>query len=287
MLKVKFDGKHWIGKRTPKGPLKIHSYNHVVQQASKALGRGGIVAVPNARPDEYRFEELKNFGRGDIISAGGSGIFQDFNKNIYFIKAQEINTYLEGIPLTFLAYNLPYGENLSDKNADQVLQNAQRRGCILGITAPSCIKNLEKAFEKYPELPGHLDFFVGWSGGAKDTSSNQVSYNFYNEHLQGKRFEHPFSGEIHKIGVTAVSGGHRCPKGVEKVISSPTIGSNYIEIPALEDKGEKGFIIHLKKSLRESCLEGLPLKMNCAETYLRHAPSLFIFDKIRKLFGKY
>jgi len=64
-----FDGKHWIGKRTPDGPLKIPSYEHVANQVRKTLGEGGIVAIPNARGKgdklgaEFRFEEF--YGRSN------------------------------------------------------------------------------------------------------------------------------------------------------------------------------------------------------------------------------
>ena len=89
---VKFDGKHWIAKRPRKGPFLFYSYDHVAQQASRALGNNCIVAIPNARPDEYRFEKfyqsaLNKGSINDVVSDGR--VFYDTNHKVYFMKRRK------------------------------------------------------------------------------------------------------------------------------------------------------------------------------------------------------
>src|SRR3989344_8955769 len=157
---VKFDGKHWIAKRARDGPFLYHSYGHVANVARRNLGEKGIVAIPNARPDEFRYEEFIDSGRRlynlqDIDE--GKAVYDPIHE-IYFMKAQEINTHLRNQPITFLAYNLPFNSNLRDKDGETVLIDAFTHNSILGLTLPSCIGSLEAVLNQHPQLLRHLDF---------------------------------------------------------------------------------------------------------------------------------
>jgi len=277
---VKFDGKHWIAKKTRAGPLRIYSYNHVARQSNGKLGPGGIVAVPNARPDEYRFEEFHN--SADRIKDITDGrVFYDINWDIYFIKAQEINTKLSDIPITFLAYNLPFRKNLDDKDGYEVLENVKELDGILGITGPKCIKNLEKVLDKYPDLLGHLDFFVSYSSSATLYGTNKESMDFYDKNIADKEFEHPSKKDRHKIGVISVSGGHRTPYSPLDYIRNgftTTIGRSYTEINKPNDDT---FMKNLRESLRNSTKRNLYMKPTVIEK-IRHIISIKIVDKFRK-----
>lgn len=98
--KVKFDGKHWIGKKTRSGPLRVHNYNYVAEKASQNLGNGAIITIPNARPNEYRFEEFCSL-TDKTKTIEDRRAFYDSNYDIYFMKAQEINTQINKVPITF------------------------------------------------------------------------------------------------------------------------------------------------------------------------------------------
>ena len=119
---VKFDGKHWTAKRTRAGPLRIHSYDHVADITKERLGEGGIVAVPNARPDEYRFEEFRRSAResGDIEDIADGRVFHDRKRDVYFMKGPGVDPEFKLIPdelLEFytlekdIAYDLKHTEN--------------------------------------------------------------------------------------------------------------------------------------------------------------------------------
>lgn len=281
---VKFDGKHWIGKKRPNEPLQIHSYEHVAQQAAKSLGKNGIVAIPNARPDEKRYEEFVNRGKGDgLIKIDSGNVFYDSVNEIYFMKAQEINTRTRNIPITILAYNLPFGKNIEDKNLQQVMEEADKLKCILGITLPSCVNRIEDALCASDNLLGCIDFVVGYSSSATLFGTNEPSIEFYRREIKGNEFYNPFSKEIHKVGVIAVSGGHRTPKTIlGNVLSGfePTLGRSYAEIP--EPKKEN-FMNDLRQSLRNSTEKDMHCKPILIEA-IRSQLSIKVGDKISGLF---
>jgi len=285
---VHLDGKHWIGKKRPNESLQIHSYEHVVKQASKNLGFNGIVAIPNARPDERRYEEFIESGRKEgkrlRESDERGGAFYDSENEIYFIKAQEVRTQIDEVPIVLLAYNLPFGKNLSDKDGNQTLEEAAKYNCILGINLPSCIDNVDKSWLNLFSKIGHFDFVVGYSGGAALKgfgSANFSSQNFYGTEIKRKGFENPFTKEKHNIGIIAVSGGHRTPEGkLEEFLNGgQTLGSSYTEIP---EPNPNNFMNDLRKSLRDST-EG---NMNSEPTIIeaiKSQLSIKISDRLKNL----
>src|SRR3989344_4965776 len=248
---VKFDGKHWTAKRTRAGPLRIHSYDHVADITKERLGEGGIVAVPNARPDEYRFEEFRRSAResGDIEDIADGRVFHDRKRDVYFMKAQEIRTQLKDIPLVFLVYNISLEENLRDDVAYRVLESAQNWNCI-----------------------------VGYSSGSALTGANMSSLDYYRENIRNKAFTNQVTYEHHNVGVIAVSGGHRTPHGIGEYIFGQTIGRSYTTIDRPSDEN---FMENLRTSLRTSQLSHLIMRPTIAET-LRHAVSIKVIDKFRK-----
>ena len=277
---VKFDGKHWTAKRTRAGPLRIHSYDHVADITKERLGEGGIVAVPNARPDEYRFEEFRRSAResGDIEDIADGRVFHDRKRDVYFMKAQEIRTQLKDIPLVFLVYNISLEENLRDDDAYRVLESAQNWNCIVGITGPSCVDSLEGARLTNPNLLASIDFFVGYSSGSALTGANMSSLDYYRENIRNKAFTNQVTYEHHNVGVIAVSGGHRTPHGIGEYIFGQTIGRSYTTIDRPSDEN---FMENLRTSLRTSQLSHLIMRPTIAET-LRHAVSIKVIDKFRK-----
>lgn len=293
--KSNFDGKHWIGKRTPNGNLKISSYEDVANQVRKALGAGGIVAIPNARGEgnklgaEFRFEEFYEMANPYKVIKEKSH-FYDKERDIYFIKAQEIHAKDKDSKITFLVYNLPFNENLEEGNLENVLEESVKKKGIIGITGPSCIGNLERIGEENSEFFGYVDFFVGWSGGALNMNDNLRSLDFYDQNLnlKNKKFKNPKTGEEHLIGCVSVSGGHRSPKGLDRLINSKTIGTNYTTIKTPEENkfDENKFTEDLRKSLRESTISNSKTKLNVKDMVI-HGFSLKIADPVRKILGRY
>src|SRR3989344_7798629 len=200
---IKFDGKHWIGKRVVKGPLKA-DYTNVARQAQKNLGYGGIVAVPNARPDEYRFEEFMTKGEesGIRYENDEKKFFYDLTNKIYFIKAQEVRTEIDGVPVVVLAYNLPFGINLNEKNGNKTLEEATKYNCILGLNIPSCFDEVDNHWLSLLPSMGNFDFVVGYAGGAALKgfgSANFMAQKIYEEDIKDKEFENQYTEETHKI----------------------------------------------------------------------------------------
>ncbi|MBI2043072.1 hypothetical protein HYT25_01650 [Candidatus Pacearchaeota archaeon] len=288
---VHFDGKHWIGKKRPDERLQIHSYKHVAQQARRMLGRNGIVAIPNARQNEYRFEELILMGEGYglLDLSDEKKFFYDPVNAIYIIKAQEVRTRIDSIPIVLLAYNLPFGTNLSNKNGNQTLEEAAKYNCILGINMPSCIDDIDAGLlvlkHNIENKLGHFDFVVGYAGGAalrKFGGANNGSQNLYRDEIKDKDFENPFTKEKHKIGIIAVSGGHRTPYGrLENALNGgQTIGSSYTEIP---EPNQNNFMNDLRQSLRnsnEASMHCEPIIIESVKSQL----SIKVGDRIRNLF---
>ena len=280
---IKFDGKHWIGKKFWDQDLEIKGYDHVADIARRNLGKGGIVAIPNARPDDTRFEEFIDIGNPFLFDYCYKSVFHDPFKDLYFVKAQEINTYLDDIPLTLMVYGLPYGRgsNFDDWPAQNVLETAAVNNLPVGIVGPSCVDNLERAVDADVKLLNSIDFFVGYSGSAairKD--QNFRSLAFYEHYCKLGLFTNPYTGEGHDIGVIAVSGGHRTPSsGFWKTICGQTIGTSYTE---LLSPSEDKFIENLKTELQNSKKENLNMNPIIAETVLRHIPSIKIGDKFRR-----
>jgi len=279
---VNFDGKHWIGKKYLDDPMKIHSYNHVAKIANGRLGDDGIVAIPNATPDDRRYEEFFHRAKSEakIESIEDKKAFYDSSKRIYFMKAQEVNTELDGIPITFLVYNIPFNQYLEDRNADQVLRDANELKCIVGITGPSCIKGLEQALRIKPDLLGHLDFFVGYgSSAAPKLGVNDESMIFYDKRINNRKFENPLTKEEeHKVGFTAVSGGHRTPRGLVNLIFGQTIGKSYVEI---NSPSHENFMGDLRTSLRDATFYDTYREPIFLES-IRHVLSMGVVDKLRK-----
>ena len=283
MNKVKFDGKHWIAKRPRNGPFLFHSYKHVAQLASHALGRNGIVAVPNARPTanqpdpEFRYEELLDAANRttDIIKIDNRKAFFDPNFNIYFMKAQEIRTDFSGDSVVFLVYNLPYGKNLEANNGEQVLEDAVENNCIIGVTVPSCIKTLEKALDKKPDLLHYLDFVIIQSGIEALRGNNPPSLAFYDKHIEQKTFTYPYSGEPHSIGGLYVSGGHRTPKSfIGRLLNGfqQTLGSSD---SLIAEPSSDNFMKDMRQNIQNTKKENGHLILIRAEA-LRHKASLTI-----------
>lgn len=310
MEKIRFDGKHWIERRPMECPLKLNNFDNASRQASENLGYKGIVAVPNARLYEYRFEEfyrLAEKSENEIIKLGDGRVFYDSYREIYFMKAQEINTRpdKDKFPLTFLIYNLPFGENLNDNcNAGQVLKDASELECIIGINGPSCIGSLKKIKKEYPEKLNHLiensDFFVGYSGSAfVKLGSNSNSLNFYDENINGNKFENSFKkDEKHSVGILSVSGGHRTPENFSERLKngfSTTIGKCYVEMPKPDDSSSESFMKDMRNNLRNlghnnrdrrKGYNHLHMEPIIAEMVFRHLPLWCVYDKLEDKFKK-
>ena len=289
---VRFDGKHWAGKKRPNEPLQIQSYQHVAEQARKMLRENGIVAISNARPDEYRFEELISRERGNISRKSDILIEFDDKKNllydsknqVYFMKAQEVRTKINGVPVVLLAYNLPFDKNLDDKDGNKTLEEAAKYNCILGINLPSCIDRTDTGFLRlYHEL-GNFDFVVGYSGSTALKNfggANDGSQNLYRDEIKDNEFENPFTKEKHKIGVIAVSGGHRTPYGkLESVLNGgQTIGRSYTVIP---EPKPGNFMNDLRQCLRNSTEANMHCEPIIIEA-IKSQLSIKVGDRIRNL----
>jgi len=270
---VKFDGKHWVERRSLEGPLELKNYESFAKQAGYALKEGGIVAIPNARCDEYRFEELRRLAGSDVKNLGDGRIFHNPKYNVWSMKAQEINTKHKNIPLTFLVYNMPFNENLDDKSAEQVLQDAKEKDCIIGITGPSCVGGLEKVFNELQELESSLDFFVGYSGSsAVKFGTNRKAINFWKKYLKDKG-----------VGVISVSGGHRTPETKLDYLKNgfrPTVGRCYTRIGAPNVYSQEEFIKSLRENLNNSTKKDLKRNPFYAET-MRHLLLWGVWDKLK------
>ena len=280
---IKFDGKHWIGKKRPNESLQIHSYEHVAKQARKALGKNGIVAIPNARHGEKRYEEFINRKGHRLIDIDSRKVFYDSVNEIYFIKAQEIKTKTKNIPITILAYNLPFGTNLKDRNLQQVMEDANKLNCLLGITLPSCVNRIDDALCASDNLLGNIDFVVGYSSSAALFKTNEPSIEFYRREIKENEFINSFSKEVHKTGVIAVSGGHRTPNTIlGRALSGfgQTIGKAYAEI---SEPSKENFMNDLRKSLRNAVEKDLCRESAVAEMLFRQIPSMGL-DKIAGIF---
>lgn len=257
----RFDGKHWLGRRTLEGPLQIHSYEHVVDVARIKLGSGGVVAVPNARgPDhklgaEYRYEEFVELAGENVValSVGGEdkrAVADKKGRGVCFIKAQEINTPYRGENLVFLAYNLPWKVNLNEKDAETSLRQASELGCILGITGTSCLDVLEEIIARR-DLLGCFDFVVTHASTAGKKVSEGCE-RLYGEEIYKREFVNPFTNETHRIGAIAVSGGHRTPTGLMSLLSGESIGSSYTNIYTRGEYKGDDFLKALRYNLREA-----------------------------------
>jgi hypothetical protein len=283
---TKFDGKDWVAKRRPKGHLKITDSKRFFRQSNESLGYGGIVAITNARPDEYRAEEFfklakSQYGRG-VKEMGDGRVIYDSNAEIYVMKAQEINTKTRnGNKITLLAYNLPYETNLSDSSLEKTLEEASELKCILGITGPSCINTLtlEEEFEEVRNLLPKTDFFAVYSGSAFfDFESNEKAEDFYLEEIKGRQFQRSNEDKPHHIGAISVSGAHRTP-WFHLIEGRATVGRCYTPIPDIYSLELEEFMDKLREGLRESKLENLRMKPIIAET-IRHIGSIKIIDPI-------
>ncbi|MAG02103.1 hypothetical protein CMI42_02095 [Candidatus Pacearchaeota archaeon] len=277
--RIRFDGKHWIGKKFYNDPLQISSSDYVARQVRKGLGEGGMVAIPEARPDDDRYEDVVN-GLSDFRAIGGENrVMHDTENDVYFIKAQEVNTRIYDHPLTFLAYGLPIGVegNLDDKEGWNMLEEAKDKNAIVGINGPSCVNSLNKMNSDYrEEILRRVDFFVSYSGSATvKLGTNDKAWEFYLKKIRDHK-------EVGEVGTIAVSGGHRTPKWpLEYVLNGfrQTIGSSNVEI---NEPNEDNFIEDLRRSLRRSSLEDLTMNPIIAEMVLRHLPSIMIWDRFRK-----
>ena len=245
-----FDGKHWGGRRSPNGHYKING-NAFLRQARRNLGAGGIVAVPNARGEnhplgaEYRYEELRRMLGNFVATINDRRAFYSPEKDIYVIKAQEVNANLKGENVPILVYNLLFEHNLKESKGISVkkcLDEALEKDCIIGMTAPSCSQQgLEYLSKENKDLLGFFDFVITYSGSALKTA-NKRAKAFYDNFVRDKEFESPLN-EIHKIGSIAVSGGHR----------TPSVGSSYSNIKMPDIWGAKrDFFRELKEGLRTS-----------------------------------
>ena len=271
--KVKFDGKHWIGKKRPKEPLQIHSYQHVAQQARKMLGEDGIVAIPNARSDERRYEEFIAHGLNKIHEPlSNREFFYDSHNQIYFIKAQEVNTKTDNFPVILLFYNLPIGKNLQNDKIEKLLDEAKENNCIIGINGPKSSLGGLIEIGTRKKFFSQIDFFVGYSGTSTSTGNSKAQIIY----------EDMFKKE--KIGTIAVSGGHRTPRNsLEYVLNGfgQTLGSSYTEIPKPR---KENFMDDLRTSLRNAKEDDMHTESIFAETLFRHLPSIYVGDKVLGFF---
>ncbi len=278
---VRIDAKHWLGKKRPDEELQIDSYEHVAQQAARNLGRNGIVAIPNARADENRFEEFIGRAPYGIESIEGGKVFYDPVNEIYFMKAQEVNTKINEVPITFLVYNLPFNKNLNDKHGLQVLTDAYELDCILGLTLAKKggVHNLERALQEYPHLLSHLDFVFGYSGIEALRNSNESALELYRENIREALFVHPYSKKEHFIGILAGSGGHRTPKTFLGKLSSgfrQTIGSSGSDI---YEPSPDSFMPDFRESVQNAQEVSMHMQPIWIEA-LRHKFSLSVSDPL-------
>ena len=268
---AKFD-THWGGRRGPNGPYEV-DYEVFARQARDALGADGIVAVPNARGPgnkigaEYRFEELLEMAEasGNLIGRLGDGrVFYDSNKELYFVKAQELNTTFDGEKLTFITYGLPIGFNLNDsEHIRGTLDLTKHESYPVALTAPSCINGFKKLISNHLDKSNNdvLDCFDAIITHASSATigglpflgkkmfgirrPNRESKELYDLSIYGSEF----GAEKHRIGQLFASKGHRTPKS----FWSPSIGSSYSEIEmAQEYSSAENFLTDLKEGMRNS-----------------------------------
>ncbi|MCK9596932.1 hypothetical protein M0R19_07115 [Candidatus Pacearchaeota archaeon] len=249
---IKADLKHWGGRRKVNGPYEIN-YEQFVKQSYDKLGKGGVVGIPNARgPDnplgpEYRFEELYELAKksGSITPLGDGRVFQDNKHKIWFVKSQEINSQFDGKKLTYLIFNIPFGENLNEMN-NKFLSNLNT---INILNLPSCSEQINLPIHYLSYLSGVI---VHSSSTAILIGANKNAEKFYNNFVKGGFFFN--LNNIHNIGAIAVSGGHRCPKEglIKKIISPISVGSSYTLLPEFKGKNLDEFNEWLKTSIENS-----------------------------------
>ncbi|MFH1359023.1 MAG: hypothetical protein ABIH37_03990 [archaeon] len=303
---------HWLGKKTPNGKLNIN-WKRTARQARKNLGAGGVVLVPNARPEgdpdgaEYRFEEAHSMARrhGAIPLEGGDGkegdgrVFYHPKSDLYFVKAQIITTYFDDskdLPVVVQIANVPYRENLKGGSSQEVLRDASNRDCIIGIDAPACINSLEKILRQRPaefvDLLGFADFVTGFSGikAAEGYLElfNERAEEIYDMNIQGEMFTNVFTEKTHKVGIAAKSGGHRTFGFPRNFIFGTSIGTSSTEMEFPEEISRQDeFMTCLRNGYRNSLgLSGLKRNTLYREAGL-HWLSLNVADPIRKKLGTY
>ena len=287
--KIKFDGKHWVGKKYYNDPMILRDYETVFQQARYNLGTGGMIAIPNARPDDMRYEEFFDRVKEKTILAKGSAFHYE-PLDIYVLKAQEIT--LQDFwrqSLTYLFYNLPPHVNISGNSNSELLETAQGLNAISGLVGPSCINGIleeiinessEKKVYFLNNIISQLDFFIGYSGSAALKLTNRKSISFYRDLIGERGFTYFKNDEdIHTIGITAVSGGHRTPHKARYLGFKPTIGTSNITIP---EPRTDYFMDDLRRSLRNAREEDCILRPIIGET-LWHIASMGVADKVRKI----
>ncbi|MEK6842325.1 MAG: hypothetical protein AABX84_00775, partial [Nanoarchaeota archaeon] len=130
---------------------------------------------------------------------------------------------------------------------------------------------------------------VGYAGGAtlkEFGGANSGSLNFYRGDIKDNEFENPLTKEKHRIGIIAVSGGHRTPYSFLETIlnGGQTIGRSYTEIP---EPNPNNFMNDLRQSLRSSTKANMVKESIIAETLFRDLPSRYIGDKVRKALKKF
>ncbi|MEN9626315.1 MAG: hypothetical protein RL557_643 [archaeon] len=288
---VKFD-QGWVAKRPPEGPFLFHSYEHVARIASRALGKNGIVGILNARPTarqpdpEYRYEEFFDAAQKSgitlkIIDDGRA--FYDCYHQIYFMKEQKISTDFQGVPVVFLATNLPLGKNLDAHSGDQILEDVYKNKCILGVAVPLCIRSLDDALEVKPDLLHHLDFMMTYIGSAAPRFTNAPSERFYTENADGIDFVHPYSNTSHTVGALAGSWNHRTPKSFLGRLWSglggfkQTLGSSY---SVISEPSSDNYFNDLRSAVQDARLSEQKRKPIIAES-IRSQFSIHVWDKTR------
>ncbi len=277
---VRADLKHWGGRRGVKGPYEM-DYERFATQASKRLGEGGVVGVPNARGSdnplgpEYRFEELLKLAKesSPISQLGDGRVFYDSKRHLWVVKAQEINGKYNGKKLTYLVFNVPIGTNFSEKD-NSALENSDT---IKVLTLTSCMEQTNLRFS----LP-HLDYLLGCFDGIVVHSSsaagwaNRDAETFYNYFVTDENFQNS-RGQKHLIGAVAVSGGHRTPKEsfLQRVFSPVSVGSSYTIFPDFKERGLSEFTNWLRNSIQGSQDTGRLVKGSSRrEEIFRHAPRM-------------
>jgi hypothetical protein len=271
------DLKHWGGRRGVDGPYEI-DYEMFAYQASRKLGKGGVVGIPNARgPDdplgaEYRFEELSKLAEHSchpITSLGDGRVFHDDKYGIWFAKSQEINTILNGAKLTYLVFGSSMDENFNEQGIEAI----HNKDLIKVLTAPSCTRVLDSLDRQF--LGNFNGVIVHSSSAAVLPGANKASQKFYDGYVNRIRFKDSFNQE-HWIGEIAVSGGHRSPKEnlLQRIVSPISVGSSSTYFLEFEGESLSDFYQWLKKSIEYSGKSSLVKGSAIREELFGHLPRM-------------
>jgi hypothetical protein len=256
---VKFDGGTWMTRVLPgqEPILPVYDedrFDYIMNIMSRRIGKGGIVAVLNARGNndpngsDFRYEWLFDEGwkknNGNISPMGREArAFCTLPQDICVVKGQEVWTPEAGL----IFYGGPHGKNVNSKKIPEALIEGCEDGCICGISKILDQEGLLRILQS-SKLWNTIDFIVTYRGTRFGlTNPNKLEENFYKE----------FNSKGNAFGVVAMSKGYN----LQDLLEMPTVGTSYTRISPVSCD-HVNFLENLRNEIRTTSLEdvhGRPL----------------------------